>query len=346
MRIIIISPSGKFYGSEQVLYDYLSETSLRLDVYVPAKGVFVSKLQDLKLQHWIRVFNSSFVTLFYIKLIYSLAIGKFSSVYCNEAGHVRYITLLARIFSKINFIIQVRINEDTAPGRWPIKKPKNLELLVISKFIQNKLNFNTFLLYDPYRFQQQIINASADSKLKIGIIGRISVAKGFNHLIELLDFCKEKDRSYQFLLYGDPDPKLVVDGSIDELKTYENVHLMGFCYDKTRMYESVNCVLHLCSTEPLGRIFLEAIDLNIPFVGFNAGGIGEIGEMTGLTELLVSPDEKNIPAAFIRKLEIVEREQRRLILTIYEKKKMAEKIFDLKKYTTCLDSFLTNIPVS
>lgn len=346
MHTIIISPSGRYYGSEQVLYDYLTETSLSHLVYVPAKGLFANKILALKQQHRIRFFRSSFITLFYARLCCSLAIGKYSSVYCNEAGHVKYFVMLSRIFRKINFFIQVRINEDTEPDRWATTKPRNLEVLVISKFIQNKLNFNTFLLYDPYRFQQQVVNTPADSKLKIGVIGRISLAKGFNYLVELLNLCKEDNINYQFLLYGDPDPEMVADGLIDELKTYEHVQLMGFCNDKTSMYNSVSCVLHLCSTEPLGRIFLEAIDLAIPFVGFNAGGIGEIGKLTGLTELLVSPDEKNISAAFLGKLEYVEQEQRKLILTIKEKKKIAEKIFDLKKYTIHLDSFLTNIPES
>ena len=42
------------------------------------------------------------------------------------------------------------------------------------------------------------------------------------------------------------------------------------------IYSKIDLVLHLNIHEPLGRIFFEALDYGIPFVGFRSGGIGEI----------------------------------------------------------------------
>lgn len=43
-RIAIISPSGKFYGSEQVLFDFLCTTQHKYVIYVP-EGTFYDKIK-------------------------------------------------------------------------------------------------------------------------------------------------------------------------------------------------------------------------------------------------------------------------------------------------------------
>lgn len=44
-RIAIISPSGKFYGSEQVLFDFLCTTQHKYVIYVP-EGTFYDKIKN------------------------------------------------------------------------------------------------------------------------------------------------------------------------------------------------------------------------------------------------------------------------------------------------------------
>ena len=339
MSLLIISPSGRFYGSEQVLYDYLSETSLQADVYVPATGIFKDKLKALGSKHRISLYNASSIPIFYLRVFSWLLIGKYKTVYCNEAGHVKYISLLARLFRNKNFFIHVRLNEDTDPARWQGYRGDNLTVLVISEYIQSQLSFPAIRLYDPYRFGSGLMNATERREpMKIGIIGRISVSKGFDHLLDLLNFLKAQGQNYDFLLYGEPDQDLVSSGSLELLKAYPNVQLMGFCDDKETIYRSIDCVLHLCPTEPLGRIFLEAIDFELPLIGFNAGGIGEIGSMTGLQELLVNPSTQSIPDALAGKLAITWRDMGRLKLAVHAGKEFAGKVFNVKEYTERLDN--------
>ncbi|MBK8778611.1 MAG: hypothetical protein IPO25_14910 [Saprospiraceae bacterium] len=80
MHTIIISPSGRYYGSEQVLYDYLTETSLTHLVALLAKGPLQKNTFITTAPHP-DFFRSSFITLFCAKLYCSLADnrGKYSS---------------------------------------------------------------------------------------------------------------------------------------------------------------------------------------------------------------------------------------------------------------------------
>jgi hypothetical protein len=47
-KIIIISPSGNLYGSEQVLFDYLVHTSKFSYTFVPKNSIFASTLKKKK----------------------------------------------------------------------------------------------------------------------------------------------------------------------------------------------------------------------------------------------------------------------------------------------------------
>src|SRR5690606_26485924 len=95
MSLAIISPSGKFYGSEQTLFDFLSRTS-GYDVYCKEEqdGLY-NLLLESNFEH--RYFKFNNVRYFYLKL-FGLLLFKYKKVYINEGGHSKYIKLLGRIF--------------------------------------------------------------------------------------------------------------------------------------------------------------------------------------------------------------------------------------------------------
>jgi len=338
---MIISPSGRFYGSEQVLFDYLSATKQVANVYVPNEGVFKDRLKALETTHRICLYNSSSVPFFYLRVFFWLLTGRYKTVYCNEAGHSKYMSLLAALFRSKHFFIHARLNEDAAPHRWRKKNPPNLTVFAISKFIQEQLPFRSLLIYDPYPFKTQYkVKPAAEQGFRIGVIGRLSVSKGFDQLIDLLKAGKMKECVYDYLLFGEADEELQKNGSLAKLDQFPNVKQMGYCVNKEDMYCSIDCVLHLSSNEPLGRIFLEAIDFERPLIGFHAGGIGEIGELTGLTELLVDPGEKDIPAALFNKIELVRQNKERFIHAVRTSKEKAKEIFNIGYYSTTMDTHL------
>ena len=62
---------------------------------------------------------------------------------------------------------------------------------------------------------------------------------------------------------------------------------MGFINNTSDLYSETNCVIHFNSNESLGRIFLESVYYQVPFIGFNSGGIGEIADLLGLHKNVV-----------------------------------------------------------
>jgi hypothetical protein len=100
-------------------------------------------------------------------------------------------------------------------------------------------------------------------------------------------------------------------------------------------------VIHFCEAEPLGRIFLEAIDFGLPLIGFNSAGIGEIGKLTGLDTLLVNLNDANINAAFIQNLEKVKANWLQIAVEMETQRAKAEYYFNINSYTSKVDSLLT-----
>lgn len=343
-QYIAISPSGKYYGSEQVLFDYLSETDLKFEIYIPMQGVFKEILLNTVFHHKLIFFNNSRLWTFYLLIFFKLLFKKYSAVYCNEGGHLRYIRLLSSLFYKKKFYIHVRINEDTASERWVLPVPENLTIITISKFIQSKLNFTSIMLYDPYPFRNKISGTVHPvSPIKVGIIGRISYSKGIIHLVNLLTYIKQtKTDNILFYLFGEADENIIKDDFFKILVNIKEVKLMGFFNEKPLIYQNIDCVLHFCHTEPLGRVFFEAIDYEIPFIGIDNGGIGEIAAITKLSDLLISKDSENISKDILEKLKLVQYHKHDFIEKIRIQKNTANEIFSLKKYCKQLDFILSD----
>lgn len=340
----IISCSGNFYGSEQVLYDFLSFTTHGYDVFVPKETLFESILQKIASKHKITSFDSKRLKAFYLSIAFKIFIKKYRVVYINEAGHSKYILVLSKIFRKVSFIIHVRMLEDTNPKRWPIIPPKNLHIISISNFINSNLKLQSRVIYDPYPFSEILIPniKPKDSKLIVGIIGRITVSKGLRRLLSILEHLKfsNQDEKFEFYLYGEVSSDVEDNILVDNLKKYKNVFLMGFETDKTIIYSFIDCTLHLSKVEGLGRIYFESIDSLKPFVGFKSSGIGEIGQLIAQNQLLVDPENSNWIEEFIFKLELIQKEYSKVVDGIKQSKIVAKKIFNIEQYTSSIDQYL------
>lgn len=295
-RCTIISPSGNFYGSEQVLFDFLTGTSQVYTVMVPSGSILLHKLGEARLPHRLRTFHPGRLRRLYAGIFLRLGTGQIRTLYLNEAGHSKYAILLARCYPKRKFVVHVRMNEDTDPARWPSHPLPNLRPIAISEFIQYKLPLPAICIADPYRFTDRPMRTEKNDPtgLTVGIIGRITVTKGLNRLLQLVEYAgKDPDGArLRFRLFGDVSGETGDRDLVARLQTLPNVQLEGFVADKDAIYGSLDCVLHLSVVEALGRIFFEAIDYGKPFVGFNAAGIGEIGRLTGLDKGLIAPDEQ------------------------------------------------------
>lgn len=297
-QVITISPSGNLYGSENVLFDYLCTTELNHIVFVPKNSQFEKKLKSQKWNHRIKSFNPRRLEFLYTYLFIFLLFKKIKAVYLNEGGHINWIINLAKLLKKTNFVIHIRIIEDIP--RIPNSLPSNIKIVTISKFMIDRFdkNLSPNLIYDSFNFGQPKKYFSLKKPITIGIIGRISINKGIQEIYQIICAIKNSNDSLKqeirFVFFGSESSDNETQKLITNLKSFDTsfCHFAGFV-DNSRIYEQIDIVLHLAKKEPLGRIFFEAMNYEIPLIGFKNGGIGELGKITNLEENLIDIDNLN-----------------------------------------------------
>ena len=325
---IIISPSGNLYGSENVLFDYLKHSKLKFKfIFVPQSSLFKEKLDqnDFKTKG----FNN--LKLLYFRVLLKLFTSKIKSVYCNEAGHIRYIYHLARLFPKVIFVVHVRILEDTLRIKHSLR---NLKFVTISKTIQSGIQIASYDVYDGYHFSfLKNWHSLPSGKLVVGIVGRVTLSKGIGLFTrEFFQIC---GANLEFHFYGDIDSSsLKLLENMQLLRDQKNVIFKGFVTEKTKIYTSVDLLLHVNENEPLGRIFFESLDFGIPFIGINKGGIGEIAERVSYPYVF----EKNELAQVLSDLVAYKWTFNSQILEQSRKKSL--EVFSIVKYSTQIDKIL------
>lgn len=269
---IIVSPSGNLYGSENVLYEYLCNTKLLFDqIYVPKNSIFFKKLESLEIKKKTFVF----VKCLYLRIFCQLIFDDVKIVYLNEAGHVKYVQLLALFFRNVKFVVHIRLLEDTYRVK---KQNSNITYVAISKFIQSSTHVFSHLIYDGYSFKNLIDwNIRNVSRPRVGIVGRVAKSKGFYFFNE--QFIQQNGKNMEFHFFGEVDKDVKGEGSFETIKKLNNVFFHGFIPEQEKIYADLNILLHVNALEPLGRIFFESLDYGIPLFGTKSGGIGEIAEL-------------------------------------------------------------------
>lgn len=299
-RIAIVSPSGKFYGSEQVLFDFLSTTEFRYNIYAP-HGILYKKLEEQN-KHVIHPYSS--IKLLYLYFFILLLLNKYDGIYINEAGHSKYINCLASIFPKKKFFIHIRLLEDCKNNRLKTNS-HNISFIAISEYIAREVYINTNIkcniIYDIYNACSGIngmrnLNIS-NNTCKLGIVGRVTITKGLANIISFCDYCENNPtkNKFEFHFFGGIDNKIpAVVNFINKATKYKYIKCIfhGFINDRKQIYTSIDILLHFNTIEPLGRIVLESLDYGIPFIGFNKGGVGELAEKFKLNEFMIHNDIK------------------------------------------------------
>lgn len=337
MKTAIISPSGKFYGSEQTLFNFLSLTQ-GYDVYIKYEsGGLFDKLNSENFTHNYFIFNK--LTLFYFCFSIKLLLS-YKKVYVNEAGHSRYIIGLSKLLFWKSFYIHVRLTEDTIASRWK-GIGSNVYLISTSSYIadllENRIKVKSEVISSPARaFKDNIKwnNNYVDLPVKtVGVIGRLTTSKGIHEMIEFLNYLEvTKNKTLNFHFYGDVDEDdeqvSYFLQQIDKFN-YVNVTFEGFVSNKSEIYDTIDLVLHFNKEEPLGVIFLEALNQGKPFIGFNSGGIGCIAENLKLESQMVNVSDKwciNL-MEHIETLDINKfKEAREIMLNLYSPKVYCERV--------------------
>jgi hypothetical protein len=340
-RSIIISPAGNLYGSERVLLDFLLHTRNSYTVFIPNKGIFKDNLTGVK--HQIKYYSNSRLIRFYLRILVLGLIRPVKTIYVNEGGHIKYIKVLSIILPWVKFIVHIRLIEDTNHARIG-SVPKNVALIAISDYIRQALpgnsRANIYSVHDPYPFQEtSSIVKPKGSDLCISIIGRFTLSKGallaaeyFNYIDQLINY------KIQLHIFGTIEKNNRIDEILKSLSGLKNIRIIqhGFVVNTSEIYGITDLVMHFNKQEPLGRIFLEAIDHFVPFIGFNMGGIGEIASVTGLEDFVVDSNsywkEKMLRIMNNINVDILSIRNR-----ILKSKMIAKTEFSLSEYTNFVE---------
>jgi glycosyltransferase involved in cell wall biosynthesis len=328
---IIISPSGNLYGSENVLYDYLQNSKqIFNEIYVPVNSQFNQKLT----RNGFAAIGYENVTILYLKIFFKVFFKPGSSVYCNEGGHSRYIRVLAMLIPWVNFSIHIRMIEDTSYMRLRGLNKSNVKTLTISSSVSKRVHIPNSMIYDGYFFSKKLTFKSISNrkKIKIGVIGRITNSKGFNHLSQIMS--KNKTEALEILLFGNIDENIKETSYFEKFISDKRVKQMGFVEDKEKIYSDLDLTLHLNEFEALGRIFFESLDFGIPFIGLNYEGIAEIAGLIDYPYVYFKEDISEI----IQKVCEGELTMDKSILRSSREK--AENIFSIKNYAHTLDNLI------
>ena len=337
-KTIIVSPSGSFYGSEQVLYSHLDYTKQCFTIFIPSGSFFQKKL---KRQHKHDVCGFSNIKLLYVNIFLKLLFAKHKTLYINEGGHIKYAKLIAKLLPFVNVVVHIRLIEDTGSNRLG-KLPKNLKLISISNYIQGLLlpEYTSIKIVDPLDISNVSKQKFKLNKqcIRIGIIGRVSLSKGLYNYEKLFNYyiASQDLKNIRFIFFGD-----VMDKEKDVLEFFDKysgldfpqIEFKGFVKDQEKIFSSIDAVLHLNEKEPLGRIGLESWARGIPFVCFNAGGCAEINETLEMERFSVALDTKWEEAvidliASLNNFSSNEQDTARLNLQSY---------FSINKYVTQLE---------
>lgn len=300
-RIVLISPSGAFYGSEQVLFDFLSTTTNIYDVYVPM-GKF-HEILNRQAKHIIHSYDN--ILWLYINLLMRLAVGHVQGIYINEGGHIRYLKILAKIFRHKSFYAHIRLLEDTEKSRLE-GTPDNIKLIAVSDYIadaiKKKTNLPVVTIYDLYQSNSHVSamrKPKASGTINIGIVGRITDTKGIDAIEKFCDYTEQQahfQKPVTVNFFGHVDSlSAKTNVFINKANKYKNIKCLfhGYISEKFTIYTEIDILLHFNQLESLGRIAFEALDYGIPFIGFNRGGIGEIASQLCLDEYMINPDDSD-----------------------------------------------------
>lgn len=292
---IIISPSGNFYGSEQVLHNFLSNTKRKYLVYLPSNSILHTKVKHLN-NHEFLSFRS--IQLLYLKVFLSLFFGSSKTLYINEGGHIKYAKIIAGILKSVRVILHIRLLEDCNSKRLG-HIPNNLLLVSISDFISEHLgDYSYCKIYDPLDTKSVGVSdfKNKNSIFCIGIVGRVSWSKGLRFYNEFFEYISSKRiaKFVEFHFFGDiikHDDKALSFHQKFHNGTDLKVFFDGYENDQEKLYSHLSMVLHLNPKEPLGRIGLESWARGIPFVCFNEGGAGEINRRLGMMNYSIISNE-------------------------------------------------------
>jgi len=180
-------------------------------------------------------------------------------VWCNDSGFRRFFRSLPDRF--INKFAH-QILADSRPQRnYLLEHGFNAEKILVCAN-------GSISGVDP-TIKPRIRTREVNSKIKIGVVGRLCKDKGLNTILDLIEANGFDEKNFEFHFFGDFD-----DGEDDLRARFEStarafpsvLFLKGSVLDKTIIYKDINLVLSASFREGFSNTLIEAQYSGIPVI--------------------------------------------------------------------------------
>lgn len=308
-KILIINNSSHISGAEVSLLTLLNSLHQTYDftVVIPEKGNLYSelinsnvktKLFDLKRFSKTSSYFGQIKWLFQgvstaIKIARDVRKQNFDVVYANGNQAIIH-AILVKIFTGKKLIWHVRDNLKNKFIAQTLARFSN-KILCISNYIEEQVpakKNKKFLVYNgidcnhwiPAEKDNSIIDELnlAKNTLLVGNVGQLIPWKNHLYFIEIAEIVLREFKSVHFLIIGydlfnkKSSYVAMLKNKVKEKNLEKHVTFLGYKENVKHYINQLDILAHCATTEPFGRVVMEASALKKPVVAYDAGGVKEI----------------------------------------------------------------------
>lgn len=299
MRVLIVEPAGRLWGSERALLDLIGAAKdLDIAVCCPPDSplqrvleqagtpVFPYFIADLhQKSRWQRL-RAAFGVLRASRAFRS------NIIHVNQAGAYRVVLPAARLLG-LPIVCHVRIFDDALYLAQRVRSPQRLvAIIAISGAIEEELRrfrnldgIPVHLIYDAYAPANDADTAAmAEPRpAEIACVGRIAPIKGIDVLVKALATCTVPGDAPQCYIAGSGPESYVNElRALSAASPSVRITWLGAVDDVLALLRRCRVLVCPSHLEPLGRVVLEAWDAGcVPVVFRGSGGAAEIVTASG-----------------------------------------------------------------
>ncbi|MDD4939893.1 MAG: glycosyltransferase [Candidatus Omnitrophica bacterium] len=172
---------------------------------------------------------------------------------------------------------------------------RNKKIAINKDKIPSSKSFVIYTGLAPARFSQEYDKMEVYNEFGIpegssvvGTIGRLSIQKGINYLIEAAPLVVEEIKSVKFILVGEGELEQELKASIKKKGLQEYFIFAGFRKDIPRILSVLKALVMPSLFEGLSIAAIEAAAIGIPIIATDVGGMNSL-VINGKTGLIVPP---------------------------------------------------------
>ena len=305
-RILFVSTSSLFYGSERVLFEIIKSLGLNYEVHIllPAEGVFSEKL---KMIPGITIHAGTFPTLIVkpaniLSLLLQLPslLFRYRKLFNHIQPNVLYINGMSSLSMSIvgkllrcKTICHIHDKNGKKIDGWVYSFLVKFccdKVIFISKYVQTtylekmpSIRAKSRVIYNGVNLKEvsKHCNPSSFSSgdyVTFLIVARLETQKNIIDAINALENVLKRRSSVRLLIVGDGTKRAELTQIIKERGLVEAVELIGYSENVDQFYDLADVVLCPFIGEGFGLVAVEAMAARKPIIAAADGGLLEIVE--------------------------------------------------------------------